>query len=373
LNYHVIKNIWKTKTYFNLLLFLVAVLIAITITLQMNVLPALKNIALNSILEEAKKVSHYMSDLVDYNNEKNENIDKRLQTLLFDFNIDKVHYFNKNGKIIYSTVKEKIGTINSNTYFTDIVSQGKSFHSIKTEGSKSLHSGLLTKSIIEIYVPIMNNNSFVGAFELYYDISKTVQVFDNYTNLIFKINILIVVGTFVSFFILLYLISAKSLKEKELISKDYLTNLYNRRHFYEISEKYLLLSKRKKIPLSLCMIDIDNFKKINDTYGHNIGDEVLKVFSSETKSLIRESDILVRFGGEEFLLLLPDTDINHAEILSNKICKHLVSLDNSIGFTVSIGISEYDSVQTIDELIAKADKCLYSAKKEGKNKVVKSK
>jgi len=329
--------------------------------------------ALNSILDEAKKVSHHMSNLIDYKNEKNENIDKKLQTLLSDFDIDKVYYFNKNGEIIYSTVKEKIGQINTNTYFKDIVSQGKLFHSIKTEGSKSLHSGLLKKSIIEIYVPIMNNNNFVGAFELYYNISKTVKEFDNYTNLIFKINLLIVIGTFVSFFILLYLISAKSLKEKELIYKDYLTNLYNRRHFYEISEKYLHLSKRKKIPLSLCMIDIDNFKKINDTYGHNIGDEVLKLFSSETKNLIRKSDILVRFGGEEFLLLLPDTDINHAEILSTKICKHLASLDKAVSFTVSIGVSEYETTQTIDEVIATADKCLYTAKKEGKNRVIKSK
>ncbi len=372
MNFKVIKNIWETKTYFNLLLFLVAVLIAITITLQINVLPALKNMALNSILNEAKKVSLHMSNLIDYNNEKTKNIDKKLQTLLIDFNIDKVHYFNKNGKIIYSTVKDKIGTINTYTYFKDIVLQGKSYHSIKLKGSINLHNDLLTKSIIEIYIPIMKNDSFIGAFELYYDISKVVKKFDDYSSLIFKLNLLIVLGTFVLFFILLYLISAKSLKEKELISKDYLTNLYNRRYFYDIAEKYLCLSKRKDTPLSLCMIDIDNFKQINDTYGHSVGDEVLKSFALETKSLIRESDILVRFGGEEFLLFLPDTHINHAEILSNKICQHLENLENTISFTVSIGIAEYKTTESIDELIAQSDRCLYAAKKEGKNKVIKS-
>jgi diguanylate cyclase (GGDEF)-like protein len=372
MNYKVIKNIWETKSYLNLLLFLVAIFISITITLQLYVLPSLKNIAVTNMLNEAKNVSYYMSNLIDYNNEKTQDIDKKLSTVLEDFNIDKVHYFNNNGKIIYSTVKEKIGTSNTHTYFKNVVSYGNLFYSIKQKGSINLHSEVLTKSIIEIYVPIMNNDSFIGAFELYYDISAVVKEFDDYSNLLFKINILIVGVLFVLFFILLYLISAKSLREKELISKDYLTDLYNRRYFYDIAEEYLLLCKRKHTSVSLCMIDIDDFKLINDTHGHNIGDEVLKLFALETKSVIRESDILSRFGGEEFLLLLPDTNIEDAEVLSNKICKHLENLDTNVIFTVSIGISQYENSQTIDDLIIESDKCLYTAKKEGKNRVVKS-
>lgn len=372
MNYSIIENIWKTKSYFNLLVFVLFMLITVTSILQYNVIPTLKKMAYNNILTEAKKVSYYMSDFIDYNNENIESIDKKLEPLIVDFGIDKIHYFDKNGEVIYSTVKEKLGQVNTHSYFSNIIAKGKSYYSIKFQGSKSSEYEEIKKSVIEIYIPIMEDNTFLGAFELYYDISKNVDQFNGYSNLILKINIILVLGIFLLFFILLYLISEKSLKEKELITKDYLTGLFNRRYFYEIIDKYILLSKREKKSISICMIDIDDFKQINDNYGHDVGDDVLKEFSFEIRTLIRKSDVLVRFGGEEFLLFLPNTGIENAEILTKKICKHFESLDNEINFTVSIGISEHKYTQSIDDTIKQADTNLYLAKSEGKNRVVKS-
>lgn len=125
--------------------------------------------------------------------------------------------------------------------------------------------------------------------------------------------------------------------------------------------------------MSICIIDIDNFKKINDSYGHNKGDEVLKLFAKETKSLIRQSDILVRFGGEEFLLLLHNTNLKNAEVLANKVRKHFEDLDYEVKFTVSIGISEYKDDKNVDDIIAEADECLYLAKENGRNNVISNK
>ena len=367
----VINNIIKTKTYLNLSLFIVSLLICITLILQLNVIPTLKKIAFDNILTEARKVSLYMSNLIDYENEKVENIDEKLKNLIVDFNIDKIHYFNKNGKTTYSTSKEKIGYVNNHSYFKDIVSKGKPYYSIKLKNSKSSEFEVIEKDVIEIYVPIMEGKRFIGAFELYYDISENVEEFNKYADSILRVNIIMVFLIFSLFLYLIYLISAKSLNEKELRSKDYLTNLYNRRYFYEIVGKYISLSKREKTPISVCMIDIDNFKQVNDNFGHHTGDEVLKVFSIETKNIIRESDLLVRFVGEEFLLFLPNTSIDHAEILANKICKHFQTLNNKVPFTISLGISQYDSNQNINETINMADKALNKAKKDGKNKVIK--
>jgi diguanylate cyclase (GGDEF)-like protein len=366
-NNKIINNIFQTKAYLNLLIFVLLIIILITGILQINVIPNLKKIAFDNILNESKKVSNYMSNLVDYEFETIEVIDEKVRVLIHDFNIDRIHYFNKDGKILYSTKKEKIGTINRHNYFKDIISKGKQYYSLKLEGSKTSENELTQKSVIEIYVPIMRDNIFLGAFELYYDISKNVKETKDYTDLLLKINLLISLTTFISFFILLYWISAKSLKEKELISKDYLTNLYNRRYFYEIIENFMSLSKRNKTPISLCMIDIDNFKNINDKYGHGVGDDVLRTFAREVKKTIRDSDIVVRFGGEEFLLLLPNTGINNAEVLANKICTHFNDLSSEVHFTVSIGISEYKKNKSIDALINEADKCLYKAKEKGKN------
>lgn len=163
---------------------------------------------------------------------------------------------------------------------------------------------------------------------------------------------------------------------KEQAYRDPLTQLYNRRYFYEMAEKFLSLAQRDKTPLSIIMIDIDNFKLINDTYGHSIGDDVIKLVSVTLIKLVRESDVVSRFGGEEFAIIFPDSNIENTKSIAQKIRKEIeqeaITLDKDIiKFTVSIGVAQMNYVngRYIDDILHNADIALYEAKNSGKNKV----
>lgn len=162
----------------------------------------------------------------------------------------------------------------------------------------------------------------------------------------------------------------------EISSVDFLTNIPNRRYFFEVGNKSFHSAKREKHPLSIIYIDIDHFKSINDNYGHNIGDEILKLVSSKMNKLIRKSDILARTGGEEFTILLNNTDKENAFILAEKL---RTTIENScyrdkefeIQVTISLGISELQNDdEELDSIISRADKALYRAKNESRNKTV---
>lgn len=162
-------------------------------------------------------------------------------------------------------------------------------------------------------------------------------------------------------------------KELETLAyTDSLTQLYNRRYFFEFSEHLVLLSKRESNPLSLIMIDIDHFKSINDRYGHDVGDQVIKALSDRVSEMIRKSDLLARFGGEEFVLLLPGTDLDGAVIIAEKIREMIEGCRDveRVSFTISIGISQFFyQEEGLDTLIVRSDRALYQAKNSGRNKV----
>lgn len=165
---------------------------------------------------------------------------------------------------------------------------------------------------------------------------------------------------------------------KLLASQDHMTKLYNRRYFEDISVSILDLAKRNKKYFSVLMLDIDKFKNINDTYGHQIGDEVIIALANVLKSTNRKSDITCRFGGEEFLILLPETDINGAYIIGEKLRKLVEELtlkveDQEITFTISAGVSQIDleNENDLESIIQRSDEGLYKAKESGRNMVCK--
>lgn len=158
--------------------------------------------------------------------------------------------------------------------------------------------------------------------------------------------------------------------------KDPLTGLYNRFAFKEILRQEIDRAQRYDRHLSLLMIDIDHFKSINDQFGHIIGDQVLEEFADILKSAFRKTDIITRFGGEEFAIILPETTVGHATMLAERIRKSIADYNYShlIGdkkITISIGISNYHTPGSKNDttLIHSADKALFAAKKEGRNKV----
>jgi len=162
-------------------------------------------------------------------------------------------------------------------------------------------------------------------------------------------------------------------KELERISTiDKLTGVFNRRQLDQCIHHEIEKASRYHRPLSLLMIDIDHFKKVNDTYGHQIGDYALVTVSQILAKHIRSSDVLGRFGGEEFLLLCPESDKNEAAALGEKLRHEVESFSfDAIGnLTISIGVSELKTEMSGDELLYKADISLYKAKNGGRNQVV---
>jgi len=156
---------------------------------------------------------------------------------------------------------------------------------------------------------------------------------------------------------------------------DELTGLANRRRFLSQLELEVTRSRRSGSPLGIVLADLDDFKRVNDTYGHEIGDDALRGFAEILRSTVRDVDLPVRLGGEEFAVLLPDTDLPGATQLAERL-RH--ALENAplqgpggaLRLTASFGVSCFPAVAAADELLADADRRLYEAKRRGKNRVV---
>jgi len=155
---------------------------------------------------------------------------------------------------------------------------------------------------------------------------------------------------------------------------DPLTGLYNRRYFTEQANKALKTASRHEFPISLIMCDIDFFKKINDNFGHDIGDNALQKFSDLLKSLIREGDTLSRYGGEEFAILLPQTSLDGAIILAERMREEtermaLSPQQGELKFTASFGVTAISHPSDFETSLKAVDKAMYKAKELGRNQV----
>ena len=166
----------------------------------------------------------------------------------------------------------------------------------------------------------------------------------------------------------------KFVSRKEIIT-DKLTGAKNRNYLNEVAQQMYSLAKRRKEPLSIILCDIDWFKNINDTYGHSAGDKVLISFSNAIESSLRTEDILIRIGGEEFLILLPYNDIEKALFTAERLRAAINEKAMDIGLetiniSASFGVVQVDITKSIDDNINHADIALYEAKRSGRNKVV---
>ncbi|SEK55297.1 diguanylate cyclase (GGDEF) domain-containing protein [Atopomonas hussainii] len=164
---------------------------------------------------------------------------------------------------------------------------------------------------------------------------------------------------------------AARLRAEELARTDPLTQLLNRRAFFELSDRLWSTSIRNQRPLAVILIDIDHFKRINDEHGHATGDLVLVAVSTLLQQLARHGDLTVRWGGEEFLLLLPETNAEQACLLAERLCVRIAQLKPSgIAVSASLGVAQLGGESNLDELINTADEQLYRAKHAGRNQVV---
>ncbi len=218
------------------------------------------------------------------------------------------------------------------------------------------------------YIAVKNiSGSFVGYCMAVKKNDAYHQIFSNLYR-----DLLLIAVIFVLFFILTFIYAKNKFRLEHLSSTDKLTSIFNRHYFLTQAEKEFERGKRYGNPISLLMFDIDHFKGINDQFGHDTGDEVLKGLAELIGSQIRKQDLFARWGGEEFLILMPETDLAGAMIAAEKLRalveKSTVCKRRQV--TVSIGVAEKGSLEeNTDQLIIRADAALYKAKHEGRNRV----
>jgi diguanylate cyclase (GGDEF)-like protein len=167
---------------------------------------------------------------------------------------------------------------------------------------------------------------------------------------------------------------------QQLAATDPLTGLYNRRHFYTLASHEFNMARRFNQSITAIMVDIDHFKRVNDTYGHLVGDIVLQNVANRCNKILRQSDILCRYGGEEFVILMIGTSLESALQIAERLRKRIADTPietegKSISITVSLGVSALGpymhpvSLTGLDILINRADQALYTSKENGRNRV----
>jgi diguanylate cyclase (GGDEF)-like protein len=194
----------------------------------------------------------------------------------------------------------------------------------------------------------------------------------NRTPAVFYWNVIIKMGFLILFAVLLALLKAAYDKEKTHARTDDLTGVANRRHFFERAEQETRRSHRYKRPMTVVFIDIDDFKIVNDRFGHETGDALLQAVGNTLHRHLRETDIVGRLGGDEFVVLMPETQAPEAEKVLEKLRRHLLQTaeDKDLDVTFSIGAVAFPQApDSVDEMIAAADKTMYSVKKDGKDRV----
>jgi diguanylate cyclase (GGDEF)-like protein len=165
-------------------------------------------------------------------------------------------------------------------------------------------------------------------------------------------------------------------KMAELLQTDMLTRLYTRRHFELSLEEHCVEAVRYEVPLSCLMIDLDHFKDVNDTFGHDMGDIVLREVASILLYNARDADMVVRYGGEEFVIMLPHTDSEGAKVIAERLCQTVADHDfdaipDKRRLTLSIGVSSVREEGSVvaKELVNHADQAMYQSKRNGRNQV----
>lgn len=221
------------------------------------------------------------------------------------------------------------------------------------------------------------------AFSAYYMESDLFRTFLDWPVNAYTLMLACVIQFFVSVLFVLMLSAQVSMNLENIATIDGLTNVLNRRGLEDAGNKMHAICKRINIPMALLLVDLDHFKKVNDTFGHLAGDEVLSVVAKIIKNSLRAGDVVGRYGGEEFCVLLPDTSAEESLALAERMretiasktisVKHIKRLDtasNELKCTVSIGTanSEVDGYD-VTKLLASADSALYEAKTSGRNLV----
>ncbi|MGC8868102.1 MAG: GGDEF domain-containing protein [Sulfurihydrogenibium sp.] len=318
-------------------------------------------------LREAKRVERLFDDITNYFSKgylKNYCIEKIDNINFIEANIipkEMIEIYSYPLKIHMDYLRRFLYSVVNDEAFID-----KDYNScefsiwLKKEGKNFIEEEVILKRVIILHKVLHNLIS----------ITEDYKKKGLYKEVFFSINE--IEDTFLQILTYMLYLNTKALTVE--FSKDPLTGALTRRVFYTILKKHIEISELTKLPISIIMADLDFFKKINDTYGHLVGDEALKHFVRVIKENIRKSDYVFRFGGEEFIILLPHTSLKEAVEIAEKIRKSLESKPlvvdgKEIKITASFGVREINLSETIESNIKSADENLYRAKELGRNRV----
>jgi diguanylate cyclase (GGDEF)-like protein len=207
----------------------------------------------------------------------------------------------------------------------------------------------------------------LNAIAGYYELGSV-----DFDNVVFNRVIAAVVLCSVSF--LLYRTSQSESVLKRLATTDPLTGTLNRRHYMELMAREQRRAERYSAVYSVLMVDIDHFKRVNDTYGHQVGDQAIQAMSEACQKTLRPTDLMARYGGEEFIITLTHTDQVGAARVAERLREsvshiELTTEQGVLKFTISVGVSTYFKRSLLNEIIGRADQALYQAKTSGRNRV----
>jgi diguanylate cyclase (GGDEF)-like protein len=315
-------------------------------------------------------------------------LDRNLRHFLKPFGIIKIKIYDRHKRIIYSTESKLIGKVDETNVRLENALSGNVDAKLKTKDKVQdlAEEQLLDVDVVETYVPITSETGAVlGCFEVYVNVTHYREQVRHGVIVMTSLLVLVLAGVF-GFSYLLIRRGAGQLKQAQtqleaLAKTDALTDIANRGHLmvrgqeeYERLRRHRLKSQ-PVLTLGCIMLDLDHFKRINDTKGHLVGDHVLKGVAQRLMESVRPYDVVGRYGGEEFVVLLPDTNLEQslvvAEHIRNSMCREPFEIEgDQISLTVSLGVScSNENDQGLNDLLKRADEGLYKAKAAGRDRV----
>lgn len=315
-------------------------------------------------------------------------LDERMRKYLHPFNMYKIKVFSIDKTIIYSTDHSIIGKVDSGNVRLDrVLASGAVDSQLQSKDKVADLAGeeRFNVDVVETYLPIRAGDAIIGGFEVYIDVSharkRTATVLASSVAILFVVLVVVFAGLYVPMRKgMLWLKQAQD-ELHVLATIDSLTGIFNRRHLLDrVREESARMSREagaRSLPHvpGLLMVDIDHFKRVNDEHGHPVGDAVLREVSSRLKRALRPYDVIGRYGGEEFLVMLPQTDFENTKQIAERMCAAIravpVRVDGkSVRATVSIGVAAWGgSAENMFDAIRRADMGLYKAKNSGRDRV----
>jgi diguanylate cyclase (GGDEF)-like protein len=344
------------------------------------------------LAEERDHLTSFSADGSSHLNVRAQDIpglDEHLRRFLAPFNIVKIKVYSTDCRITYSTEAKIIGLVNKENVRLHHALAG--LVDSRLEKKEEVHD--LAKEqrfnvdVVETYIPVRDNNDrVIGSFEIYQDVTSTWAQFKNAITMLIGVLFLILILVFGLSFLVVRKVT-RSVKEiqkaiREQAITDPLTGIPNKRKILHTAEKEFSRACRRRekgvpdVEIGFIMIDVDRFKEVNDGYGHLAGDLLLKEISGRITDSLRVFDAVGRFGGDEFLVILPGSDLEQTRSVAHKIWtlireKAFQLEGREVAVTVTLGISTLQAGDTeYTEAVKRADDSLYRAKSEGRDRVL---